>query len=287
MKNKILGIVLAFICCFCFLLAGCGETPNEYSINVLINGARFGSVEDVSGTYTEGTSVTVTALPKSGETFFCWIHDSKVVSGEKSYTFSVNEKNSGTYIALFKCPDLEYFSLDSIDFLNAIPEESGENKIKKLTEISLSFGYTQTDMYEVYTCKEQALPTSENSFVSSETIYAEDKLPFAFDKTRNLYIKILTTYTVTIGESIDTYQSETTITLNKTDIGKDVENKEEIVLSNNVNVNNENLILETDDNHNKLTINFKKLSDFNFSEQTEENPEDEQSPETNPEENPT
>ena len=90
-----LSFVLAF--CVCFLFAGCGETPAEYDIYVYVNGANYGTVEDVSGTYTEGQDITITAKPKTGHSFFGWVHDNQLVSTEAVYTFKMDEKNSGAW----------------------------------------------------------------------------------------------------------------------------------------------------------------------------------------------
>ena len=109
--------MLALVCGL--TLVGCSTTPKKFDIAVYINGANFGRVsDDVNGTYDEGQNVTISATPYENQTFFCWLHDNQVVSVESTYTFEVNEKASGSYIALFVCQDLEFIYLDSFAFLN-------------------------------------------------------------------------------------------------------------------------------------------------------------------------
>ena len=268
MKKSIFGLVLA-IFCFCLMLTGCGKTPAEYEISVLINGAVFGTVEDVSGTYLEGASVTINAKPYDGQTFFCWLHDGKIVSADLEYTFTVNEENSGSYLALFECADLEYISLDSFDFTNSIPEYNGDTE-QTLSEITLSFGYSQNELYTVYTCTEDNLPEEEASTVSFDTIYAETQFPYAFDKTKDIYIKVFVKYITLLADVELEYISETTFILPSTNVGETVQNVENQVLNITKNTANENLVLEDTNQEtgnykqNSISINFKNLSDFTF-----------------------
>lgn len=261
MKKRFIGLFFVFVCTCCLLLSGCNSTPAEYDINVLVNGANFGTVEDVSGTYAEGSNITITAKPKSGENFFCWLHNSKVVSTKAEYSFTVSNESSGTYIALFECPDLEYIFLKEFSFINLIPQSDGIAE-QVLTELSISFGYTPTDFYNVYVCSEEDLTTQETFIITEEVLYPNETTPFAFDKTKDIYVKIITKYTSTAGEVIDNYQSETIYMINKTAVGSPFNNIENLQLNKNVNLDNENSFLEKEDIKNSITINFKNLSEF-------------------------
>lgn len=274
MKRILSIITFLIVCSFSVLLSGCGETPAKYEIEVLVNGANFGTVEDVSGTYTENSNITIKAKPFSGETFFCWIHDGKVVSINAEYTFSLNEQSSGTYIALFNCPDLEYFYLDSLSFVNNIATYDGEIE-QSLKQISLNFGYSLNQMYNVLTLENETLPTLEQSTLTNDLLYANNTMPFTFDKTKDLYINVKVVYTKLIAESEIEFISETSFVLRKKDIGIAEENKVENLLDKSLNLTKctiNELVLETINedltyNQNKISLLFKELKDFNFASQ--------------------
>jgi Divergent InlB B-repeat domain/Viral BACON domain len=63
--------------------------PKRYNITVRASPSADGSVSG-GGTFPEGTSDTVTAMPKSGHTFVHWTENGKVVSTSESYTFTVS-----------------------------------------------------------------------------------------------------------------------------------------------------------------------------------------------------
>lgn len=267
MKKTFYAIIMVFVCSICVLLSGCGVTPNEYSISVYVNGANFGTVEDVSGEYLEGTEVTITAKPYSGQTFFCWLKDNKVVSGEEKYTLKINKETAGSYIALFKCADLEYISLSDFSFNNVVEGYNGDTE-QILNELSLSFGYSQNELHSVYTCSDTEILAAQNIEFSNEIIYPEGEMPFAFDKTKDIYIKVLAKYTTILEETELNYISETILLLEKsTNLSADsvlnkIENK---ILNVTKNTVNENLPqLEPADTNSTISINFKKLSEFNF-----------------------
>jgi Divergent InlB B-repeat domain len=63
--------------------------PKQYNITVRASPSADGSVSG-GGTFPEGTSDTVTATPKSGDTFVHWTENGRVVSTSESYTFTVS-----------------------------------------------------------------------------------------------------------------------------------------------------------------------------------------------------
>ncbi len=69
-------------------------------VEVRQNPAFKGYIEG-EGTYLAGTDVTITASPKDGYSFVCWIYNSDTVSTDTSYTFTIGETDV-TYYANFK-----------------------------------------------------------------------------------------------------------------------------------------------------------------------------------------
>ena len=254
MKHKIILFLIVALM-FGFTLTGCTSTPANYDISVYINGAVYGRVNDeVSGTYPEGTELTIVATPYENQTFFCWMLDNKVVSTSQEYTFEVSEQTSGSYVALFNCSDLEYISLESFNFTNAVTQNS-ETQLKSF---SIYFGHTQNDLYKVF--------TSTNNNISSaslNTLYGEDQYPYTFDKTRNIYIKIEIVYE---SENIE-YKSETIKILNACQIGETPNNLENETL----NGAYSNLTEQTLENsqNSKISITFKELDTFEFTTEEE------------------
>lgn len=83
------------------------EIP-EYNINVEANNASWGTVSG-GGTYTQGSSCTITATPTGSYVFLKWMRDGSQVSTNASYTFVVNE--SATYTAVFGEPAVTYYTI--------------------------------------------------------------------------------------------------------------------------------------------------------------------------------
>lgn len=63
--------------------------PQQYDVNVSANPSDGGSVSG-GGTYTQGTSCTVSATANGGYTFNNWTENGTVVSTSTNYTFTVN-----------------------------------------------------------------------------------------------------------------------------------------------------------------------------------------------------
>jgi len=279
MKRKsFISIFLLCICSLCFILSGCDKTPAKYEISTLVNGAIFGTVNDIDGEYTEGTEVTIKANPYSNQEFYCWLHNGKVASLKAEYSFKVTAESAGTYIALFKCADLEYFCLESFVFKNEIPNYNGSTQ-QKLTEINLSFGYNQKDLYSVYSFTDESLLSTSEVSIPFETIYSNNNLPFAFDKTKDggIYVKVTARYTTDSDGILVDYLSETFLKIDNKIPGTGDENKVDNIVNQKLNLTkntrNKNDILETLTEEtktyiqNEISINFKNLSEFELTEQ--------------------
>lgn len=251
--KKILPIFLIALM-FGAVLSGCTSTPKKFDVSVFINGAIFGRVNDeINGTYTEGDEVTIVATPYENQTFFCWMHDNQVVSNQSTYTFEINEQSSGSYIALFNCADLEYVYIDSFEIVdNASNQAIAQDRPVTLVGLNISLGYNQNDLVTVYS--ETTVSQNEQS------LYAEN-FPFAFDKTRNLYIRITLTHT---RENLQ-YSSKTTIIKQSVNIGEQVENVSDYQLATAYCVSIEDLELDQQQ-PSTISINFKPLSQFIFPE---------------------
>jgi hypothetical protein len=74
--------------------------PKQYKLSVTASPATYGTVSG-GGTFTEGSSRTVTATPNSSHTFVNWTQNGKVVSTSASYTFTMPSANT-TLTAHFK-----------------------------------------------------------------------------------------------------------------------------------------------------------------------------------------
>lgn len=269
MRNKFFTFLLMIMLVFTGgLLSGCTGSKNSYDITVQINGAIFGRVsDDVSGTYLEGTSVTITATPYENQTFFCWVLDNKVVSIDAEYTFEISKETAGSYVALFKCADLEYISLESFAFTNTMGGAEGEDVTTTLKSFTLSFGYNQNDLYTVY----ESVKTEESEVVSSgdlTSLYSEDQFPFAFRKTDRIYVKITTIYDRAGIE----YKSETISYINGCNVGEEHSNIESLTLNQATCVANKDLPPLDGSENCQISINFKTLDSFEF---VAEEPEEE------------
>ena len=74
--------------------------PKEYTVTVRASPAADGTVSG-GGTFAEGSSHTVRAMPNSGHTFIHWTEYGRVVSTSESYTFTLPSANV-TLVADFR-----------------------------------------------------------------------------------------------------------------------------------------------------------------------------------------
>lgn len=96
------------------------EALPQYTVAVQSNNTAWGTV-DGGGTFTQNTSITITATPNSGYEFKKWTKDGADVSTNASYTFNVTEATAGTYTAVFGEPAVVYYTVTA----EADPVEGG------------------------------------------------------------------------------------------------------------------------------------------------------------------
>ncbi|MGE5350976.1 MAG: InlB B-repeat-containing protein [Acidobacteriota bacterium] len=85
------------------LVANFQAATSKYTVNASVNPAGSGSVKG-AGNYESGTSVTVTATANQGYQFIEWTENSKSVSKNTSYTFTIT--GNRTLVANFKSNSL-------------------------------------------------------------------------------------------------------------------------------------------------------------------------------------
>ena len=175
MKKKISAFLsLLLIICSCFIFVACDEVPKQYSVVANVRWANYGKVEG-GGTFNENDTCTLIATPKDASEFVAWVHNGNVVvSYDKTFSFPVNNTNSGVYTAIFTTPNNDLISpklvtLDThFDFVSSM-------------NIQIKLGESYGNLYEVYN---GAIPTGseikiENTtlvFPNSENIYCEVNL---------------------------------------------------------------------------------------------------------------
>lgn len=123
MKNKkyfLFAVLLMFT--MCFSLFGCGPAPDRYNIVVNVWYSNYGTTYG-GGTYDEGTTITINATPKQDSKFIAWMKENVVVSRDMDYSFKVNAETTGTYTAIFSCPELELVTLKNITFTDEYQED--------------------------------------------------------------------------------------------------------------------------------------------------------------------
>ena len=81
---------------------------NSYGITVTANPADGGTVTG-GGTYSHGSSVTLSATANEGYTFMNWTKDGEIVSNSPNYTITVTE--ASTYVANFELTSYEITAL--------------------------------------------------------------------------------------------------------------------------------------------------------------------------------
>lgn len=221
--KKYFCTLLAVILIFSgIMLSACQENYVTYDISTYINGARFGDVWG-DGTYQEGKSITIHATPKATASsstkneFLCWIHQNQVVSLNADYTFTVNKSTAGTYIALFKSPNLEYVMIDNVE-MDEISFNEDTYGLVKMSEISLELGTDFNHLTNVYSMSLEDNNLKNN--ITQEELLTEYQLPYTFDKTRAIYAKIKITF---IRENDFIYTSTTNLTISDIQLTKDLE----------------------------------------------------------------
>ncbi len=189
MKNKLkifLSVVL--LLCACISMSACNETPKKYNIYVNVWYANYGYVEG-GGTYEENTDCTITATPKGDSKFLAWMNENVVVSYEPTYTFKVSNQTSGTYTAIFTCPNLELVSPTKVIFNDTYNQNNTITNI--VANVKLGSSY-------------ETLKEVLNNEINATKTFDIDTITLALNKITKIYAEINLTYTyetVIDGES--------------------------------------------------------------------------------------
>lgn len=136
MLNKILKIGFAFLLLIsCFFLASCNNDEVKITTyDVVVNGGTG------SGTYDEGTSITVVANVPSGSVFVDWKDGETSVSTDAAYTFTVNKDI--TLTANFEqIPSFTVTFKDGEDIVKTVTYSKGDTIIEA-PEVPTKVGYT-------------------------------------------------------------------------------------------------------------------------------------------------
>lgn len=80
----------------------------QYNINVEANNISYGNVTG-GGTFNQGQSITIHAMPYSGYEFKKWTKDGATVSTNANYTFTVTENAS--FVGVFGEPSVVYYNI--------------------------------------------------------------------------------------------------------------------------------------------------------------------------------
>lgn len=265
MKNKFLSfIIISLLFSVSFIFSGCTGSKNSYHVVAMNWNSRYGQVEDpLDKDFVEGTNVTINAtpIPSTSSEFVCWVHENKIVSTEAKYNFEVSLETSGTYYAVFTCPELEFVSMENFTFTNIL--ESNDEFLLK--DLKIEIGNSKDFYRTVYTSTEEDLSTLSVA-KSFEELYVEDPLPYVFDKLKNIDIKITVNYLLSENE----YISVTEKTIPAINLGQTIEeltfNLEKAVMPNTT-------IELVGSEQNQFIINFTSIENFEFQkpENSEEN----------------
>ena len=261
---SVASIILSFIFACC-IFSACDKSVSKYDISVKSQGYNLGAVEGGNATYLEGDNVTIKAIPvttgANKSQFFCWLLNNKAVSTSAEYSFVVSQSTAGDYVALFTCPYMEYFYLNEIVFNTGITDAISDTTVK---QIDIYLGDVENLLTKVYS---QTFDAIDNTTVlAKEDIYKTDKMPFAYDIQKDIFIQVDVIYVQDEIEFVSTL---------KTKIDKNYDVTAEDVKSENQkfpqgkNLDNEDLKLKLGTDA-TITLKFDRLSNYKF-ETTEEN----------------
>lgn len=259
MNKKLIYLSLSFIFILCGLVfTGCTENPNKYFIDAKVLHAQYGFIQGGNQQYSEGTTITLLATPKSqSNPFICWLCNNKTVSTNNELTFTVNSETAGEYIALFECPDIEYVSLSNF----TVNLQNDPNALINLTKAEIYLGKHETLLYKTTELLNTKVGPSFE--IKQEEIYTTDIMPYSFDMQENIYIKVVLFF----EKDSTQYVSTTNLTILASDSVSEVPN---ITRSLNIakNENDSNLQLSNPIN---ISIQFNRISDFNLNPELENN----------------
>ena len=180
MKNKlkILLSVVLFLCA-CSSMSACNETPKKYNVIVNVWYSNYGFV-DGGGTYEENMDCTITASAKGDSKFLAWMSENVIVSYEQTYTFKVSNETSGTYTAIFTCPNLELVSPTKIVFNDTYKQNNTISNI--LANVKIGGSY-------------ETLKEVLNTQINANKTFNIDSIKLALNRMTTIYAEINLTYT--------------------------------------------------------------------------------------------
>lgn len=196
MKNKkclVLAILMIFT--MCFSLFGCGPAPDRYKVNVNVWYSNYGTTYG-GGTFDEGSTVTINATPKQNSKFIAWMKENIVVSREQNYSFKINKATTGTYTAIFSCPELELATVKGINFTDEYEEDS------------LEFAVLNAEFLIGGTFK--TLETAYKTDIDNATDFEITDIVYALNCREKIPAKVILTYTTTTV--IDEEETEVILT---------------------------------------------------------------------------
>lgn len=178
LKFVLCTILVAFVCP---LLLACNEKPQSYSVNVNVWYSNYGFASG-SDTYEEGEECSIVATPKNNSSFMAWMKENVIVSYESEYNFTVNADTSGTYTAIFTCPDLELVSPTQLTITEDYETELNISNVKANVKLGSSYNTLKevlnNDITEANTLDIENITMALNK---NTTIYCEVNLTYSYD----------------------------------------------------------------------------------------------------------
>ena len=155
---------LVFLCALLVLpvlsFFGCGDVSN-FVISASVNDAGYGRISGF-GTFSEGSSITLTADANSDKKFVAWVFgDTNMLSNESPYSistdsnglkstisFKVSKETAGKYTAIFEDENMMWTKFESIRFSKS---ETAEEKTEEMltADINLYNGTNSASLEQV------------------------------------------------------------------------------------------------------------------------------------------
>ncbi len=177
MKKKFSVFLLSIIILPLIALFGCGESVS-YTINTYVSSSIYGTVSG-RGTYSEGSTVTLTAYAINGSYFIGWVFQNTLLSDGGTYsitntqdsdgaisksvlTFTSSATTQGSYSAVFNDGNMLYVKLDSF-FVSTDSDSDGIEDSDLLSEImtaNIDISQGSTSLTTIYSGQEVSLKDS-------------------------------------------------------------------------------------------------------------------------------
>ncbi len=184
MKKKFSICLLSLIMLPLIAFFGC-DTPSSYSVKVSSSSTIQGSVSG-SGTYEEGSTITLTATAKSGKTFVAWVYqNTTMLQDDSTYTitnttsdglinkstltFTASSSTQGTYTAVFAEDQMMYVIFDSL-YLSTSADATGtddDGTQEELLTATIDISQGQNSYVTIYS---SSMTLRDSVLVSAEDI---------------------------------------------------------------------------------------------------------------------